>query len=62
MSEMTDPASGPRWFFANLAEVKLTRQASGDQMSIVEISSPPGDMPLHVHRTDDEAWVVLRAR
>ena len=29
-------------------------------MSIVEISSPPGDMPpLHVHRTDDEAWVVL---
>ena len=57
---MTDPGTGPRWFFANLAEVKLTRQASGDRTSIVEISSPPGDMPpLHVHRTDDEAWVVL---
>ncbi len=29
-------------------------------MSIVEISAPPGDMPpLHVHRVDDEAWVVL---
>jgi quercetin dioxygenase-like cupin family protein len=60
VSEITDPGAGPRWFFANLAEVKLTRHASGDQMSIVEISSPPGDMPpLHVHRTDDEAWVVL---
>ena len=57
---MTDPGAGPRWFFANLAEVKLTRRASGDQTSIVEISGPPGDMPpLHLHRTDDEAWVVL---
>ena len=35
---------------------------SGNQMSIVEITSPPGDMPpLHVHRTDDEAWVVLES-
>jgi hypothetical protein len=60
LSEATDSGAGPRWFFANLAEVKLTPQASGDQMSIVEISSPPGDMPpLHVHRTDEEAWVVL---
>ena len=60
VSELTDSGAGPRWFFASLAEVKLTRQASGDQMSIVEITAPPGDMPpLHVHRTDDEAWVVL---
>ena len=57
---MTDPGAGPRWFFANVAEVKLTGQASGNQLAIVEITSPPGDMPpLHVHRTDDEAWVVL---
>ena len=60
LSETTASGAGPRWFFSNLAEVKLTRQASGDTMSIVEISAPPGDMPpLHVHRTDDEAWVVL---
>jgi quercetin dioxygenase-like cupin family protein len=53
-------SAGPRWFFANLAEVKLTRQESGETMSIVEISAPPGDMPpLHVHQTDDEAWAVL---
>jgi quercetin dioxygenase-like cupin family protein len=60
LSETTASGAGPRWFFSNLAEVKLTRQASGDTMSIVEIAAPPGDMPpLHVHRTDDEAWVVL---
>jgi quercetin dioxygenase-like cupin family protein len=57
---MTDPNSGPRWFFANLAEVKVSGEDSGGQMSIVDISSPPGDMPpLHVHQTEDEAWAVL---
>lgn len=60
MSGGSDPSSGPRWFFANLAEVKLTQEASGGTMSVVEISAPPGDMPpLHVHRTDDEAWAIL---
>jgi quercetin dioxygenase-like cupin family protein len=51
---------GPLWFFSNLAEVRLTQQASGGTMSVVELTAPPGDMPpLHVHRTDDEAWAVL---
>ena len=60
VSATTDPGAEPRWFFGNLAQVKLSRQASGDQMSIVEITAPPGDMPpLHVHRADDEAWFVL---
>jgi hypothetical protein len=46
-----------RWFFANLVEVKLSQDASGGQMSVVELVGPPGDMPpLHLHRTDDEAW------
>ena len=53
-------SGGQRWFFANLVEVKLTREESGGTMSIVDISAPPGDMPpLHVHQVDDEAWAVL---
>lgn len=49
-----------RWFFANLVEVKLTRDAGGGQMSIVELSGPPRDMPpLHLHRKDDEVFYVL---
>jgi quercetin dioxygenase-like cupin family protein len=60
MSRMTDTASGPRWFFANLVEVKLSQGTSGGQMSVVELVGPTGDMPpLHLHRTDDEAWYVL---
>jgi quercetin dioxygenase-like cupin family protein len=55
---VTDEAK-PRWFFANLAHVRLSQQVAG-QMSVVEFAGPPGDMPpLHLHHTDDEAWYVL---
>jgi quercetin dioxygenase-like cupin family protein len=55
---MSGQSVSPRWFFANLIEVKLTQDAAG--MSIVELSGPPGDMPpLHLHRKDDEAFYVL---
>ena len=33
---MTD-AAGPRWFFANLAQVRLSQTAAGGAMSIVEL-------------------------
>ena len=60
MAVGNEPNEGKLWFFANLVEVKLTRQESGETMSIVDISAPPEDMPpLHVHQTDDEAWAVL---
>jgi quercetin dioxygenase-like cupin family protein len=52
-------ATGYRWFFANLVQVKLPQDA-GAGMSIVELVGPPGDMPpLHLHRTDAEAFYVL---
>jgi mannose-6-phosphate isomerase-like protein (cupin superfamily) len=53
-------AIGPRWFFANLVRVRLSQAAARGAMSIVELVGPTGDMPpLHLHRTDDEAWYVL---
>jgi len=56
---MSEP-TGPRWFFANLVQVKLSQAASGGVMSMIELVGPSGDMPpLHVHWTDDEAWFVL---
>jgi mannose-6-phosphate isomerase-like protein (cupin superfamily) len=57
---VTDASTGLRWFFANLVEVKLSQDATDGQMSIVAFVGPHGDMPpLHLHRTDDEAWYVL---
>jgi quercetin dioxygenase-like cupin family protein len=57
---MAEVITGSRWFFANLVNVILSQEQGGGLMSIVEFAGPPGDMPpLHLHRTDDEAWYVL---
>jgi quercetin dioxygenase-like cupin family protein len=52
--------AGPRWFFDNLVEVRLSQSVAGGGLAIIELFGPSGDMPpLHLHRTDDEAWYVL---
>lgn len=57
---MSEQGTEPRWFFANLVEVKLAQHAAGGNISVIELVGPTGDMPpLHLHRTDDEAWYVL---
>jgi quercetin dioxygenase-like cupin family protein len=49
-----------RWWMDALAEIKLTSADSGGAMTIVEVTEPPGaEAPLHVHRREDEAFVVL---
>lgn len=66
MSEQLDPASVPsndgeaRWWFGSLAVIKATAADTGGQMTIVEITEPPGaEAPLHVHHKEDEAFWVL---
>jgi mannose-6-phosphate isomerase-like protein (cupin superfamily) len=49
-----------RWWFACLAEIKLTADQTGGALSIVEITEPPGSAsPLHVHYRDDETFWIL---
>ena len=49
-----------RWWFAALAVIKATRADTGGQMTIVEMTEPPGsDTPLHVHHREDEAFWIL---
>jgi quercetin dioxygenase-like cupin family protein len=72
MTQQTDEAQalGPlavrkgegeaRWWFGALAEIKATATDTGGQMSIVEVTEPPGaEAPLHVHRRDDEGFWIL---
>jgi quercetin dioxygenase-like cupin family protein len=50
-----------RWWFGALAEIKATAADTAGQMTIVEVTEPPGaEAPLHVHRRDDEAFWVLQ--
>ena len=49
-----------RWWFGALAEIKATAADTGGQMTIVEVTEPPGiEAPLHVHHRDDEGFWVL---
>lgn len=49
-----------RWWFGALAEIKVTKEDTGGQLSIVEITEPPGaEAPLHVHRREDEGFWIL---
>ena len=48
------------WWFGSLAVIKATAADTGGQMSIVEITEPPGtEAPLHVHHREDEGFWVL---
>jgi len=49
-----------RWWFGALAEIKATAADTGGQMTIVEVTEPPGmEAPLHVHHRDDESFWIL---
>jgi quercetin dioxygenase-like cupin family protein len=49
-----------RWWFGSLAVIKATAADTGGQMTIVEVTEPPGtEAPLHVHHTEDEAFWIL---
>jgi len=65
-TQTLDPASVPadegeaRWWFNCLAVIKATAADTGGQMTILEITEPPGaEAPLHVHHREDEAFWVL---
>ncbi len=48
-----------RWWFGGLAVIKATAADTGGQMTIVEVTEPPGEAPLHVHHRDDEGFWIL---
>jgi quercetin dioxygenase-like cupin family protein len=53
-------AGEARWWFGALAELKATAADTGGQMTIVEVTEPPGaEAPLHVHYRDDEGFWIL---
>ncbi len=49
-----------RWWFNALAVIKATAVDTGGQMTIIEITEPPGaQAPLHVHHREDEGFWIL---
>lgn len=49
-----------RWWFDSLAVIKATAADTGGQMTLIEITEPPGaEAPLHVHHREDEGFWLL---
>ena len=49
-----------RWWFGSLAVIKATAADTGGQMTIIEVTEPPGaEAPLHVHHREDEGFWLL---
>lgn len=49
-----------RWWFASLAVIRAKGADTGGQLSIIEMTEPPGaEAPLHVHHREDEAFFIL---
>src|SRR5687768_13672315 len=48
------------WWFSSLAVIKASAADTGGQLSIIEITEPPGMQgPLHVHHHEDEGFWIL---
>jgi quercetin dioxygenase-like cupin family protein len=48
-----------RWWWGNLAVLKLTGQQTQGGLTIVEVAMGPGRMaPLHVHHREEETFLV----
>ena len=58
---MTDTlTTQARWWFDALAVIRATRETTNGQLTIIEVTEPPGaEAPLHVHHREDEAFYVL---
>lgn len=57
------PATGLLWFGNCLVRIPISASDHADGLSVVEQWAPFGDSPpLHIHDTQDEAFVVLSGR
>lgn len=54
-------ADGEFWFGDTRVAVRVSSRDGGDQMSVIEHWMPYGEAPpRHVHRNEDEIFVILR--
>jgi quercetin dioxygenase-like cupin family protein len=52
-----------RWWWGNLAVLKLTGQDTHRGLTVVEVTMGPGGMaPLHVHHREEETFLVTRGQ
>jgi quercetin dioxygenase-like cupin family protein len=59
------PASegDPRWWWGNLAVIKVTGEDTRGGLTVIEVTMGPGRMaPLHVHHREEESFLITRGQ
>ena len=52
-----------RWWWGNLALIKVTGEGTHGGLTVVEVTMGPGRMaPLHVHHREEETFLVTRGQ
>jgi quercetin dioxygenase-like cupin family protein len=52
-----------RWWWGNLATIKLTGEETRGGLTVVEVTMGPGRMaPPHVHHREEETFLISRGR
>jgi quercetin dioxygenase-like cupin family protein len=60
MTDTLTDTTQARWWFDSLAVIKATAHSTNGQLSVIEVTEPPGaEAPLHVHHREDEGFYVL---
>jgi quercetin dioxygenase-like cupin family protein len=56
-------SAAPHWFLNTAIRILVSASDGNDDLCVVEHRMPKGDAPpLHVHRNEDEVFVVLEGR
>jgi quercetin dioxygenase-like cupin family protein len=56
----TTEGGDPRWWWGNLAVIKVTGEHTGGALAVVELTLRPNSMaPPHVHHREDETFRLL---
>jgi quercetin dioxygenase-like cupin family protein len=56
----TADAGEARWWWGNLAVIRVTSEQTGGSLAVVEVTIGPGKMaPPHVHHREEETFWVL---
>jgi quercetin dioxygenase-like cupin family protein len=53
-------AGEARWWLGALAVIQATAADTGGRLTVIDITEPPGaEAPLHLHRNEDESFLLL---
>jgi quercetin dioxygenase-like cupin family protein len=48
-----------RWWLGSLSVILASSRETGGKFTLIDVTDPEGETPLHVHHREDETFIVL---